>query len=44
MKPDNEKISDYLNHLAVEKALAQNTLDSYRRDLLGFQTFLNSNG
>lgn len=44
MKPDNEKISNYLNHLAVEKALAQNTLDSYRRDLLGYQTFLNSNG
>jgi integrase/recombinase XerD len=40
MKTDNERISEYLSHLAVEKALASNTLSSYSRDLHRFQEFL----
>ena len=40
MKTDNERISEYLSHLAVEKALASNTLISYSRDLHRFQEFL----
>jgi integrase/recombinase XerD len=40
MKTDNERISEYLSHLAVEKALASNPLISYSRDLHRFQEFL----
>ncbi len=42
MKTDNDRISEYLSHLAVEKALASNTLSSYSRDLERFQEFLES--
>lgn len=31
---------EYLNHLAVERNLAKNTLDAYRRDLEGYRDFL----
>lgn len=43
MKTDSERIDEYLNHLAVEKALAKNTLQAYRRDLSKFQEFLEIN-
>jgi len=43
MKTDNERISEYLSHLAVEKALANNTLNSYSRDLHRFLEFLELN-
>lgn len=35
-----EAIEDYLNFLAVEKALAENTLSAYARDLKDFEGFL----
>ncbi|MEI8066086.1 MAG: site-specific tyrosine recombinase XerD [Actinomycetes bacterium] len=42
MKADNDRISEYLSHLAVEKALASNTLSSYSRDLVRFCEFLDA--
>lgn len=35
-------IKEYLHYLAVEKGLARNTLDAYRRDLASFHNFLRS--
>lgn len=43
MKSDNEKVTEYLNHLTVEKGLAKNTLLSYRRDLERFLKYLAEN-
>ena len=43
MKSDNEKVTEYLNHLSVEKGLAKNTLLSYRRDLERFLKYLAEN-
>ncbi len=43
MKSDNEKVTEYLNHLTVEKGLAKNTLISYRRDLERFLKYLAEN-
>jgi integrase/recombinase XerD len=34
-------ISEYLDYLEIEKGLAQNTLDAYRRDLIDFFNFCN---
>jgi integrase/recombinase XerD len=34
--------TNYLNHLRIERALAQNTISSYQRDLLKFSQFLES--
>jgi integrase/recombinase XerD len=34
--------SQYLNYLRLEKGLAENTLQAYRRDLAKFEVFLNS--
>ena len=38
------EISGYLQHMAVERGLAVNTLDAYRRDLLRYARFLASRG
>ncbi len=35
-----EELEDYLNFLAVEKGLSENTLYSYARDLMDFEQFL----
>lgn len=40
MKSDSERFSEYLNYLAVEKALAKNTLLAYQRDISLFMEFL----
>ena len=37
-------VAAYLDHLAVERGLAANTLSSYRRDLLRYQEFLAATG
>jgi integrase/recombinase XerD len=52
MAPDEEAlppalaavISDYLDHLAVERGTSANTLDSYTRDLRRYGTYLASRG
>ncbi len=36
-----ETISQYLEYLEIEKGLAQNTIDSYRRDLYEFASYSN---
>ncbi|MCC3283632.1 site-specific tyrosine recombinase XerD [Arthrobacter sp. zg-Y324] len=36
-------IGAYLQHMAVERGLAQNTVDAYRRDLVRYARFLASN-
>jgi integrase/recombinase XerD len=36
-------IRDFLNHLEVERGLARNTVDSYRRDLRKYASFLKDN-
>ena len=36
----NDQIEEFLNYLAVERGLAQNTLLAYRRDLLKYAAFL----
>jgi integrase/recombinase XerD len=37
-------IADYLQHMAVERGLAANTLSAYRRDLLRYARFLHGRG
>jgi integrase/recombinase XerD len=37
-------VRGYLDHLAVERGLSQNTLSSYRRDLRRYVAFLEANG
>jgi integrase/recombinase XerD len=37
-------VRGYLDHLAVERGLSQNTLSSYRRDLRRYTAFLEANG
>jgi integrase/recombinase XerD len=37
-------VRGYLDHLAVERGLSQNTLSSYRRDLRRYAAFLEANG
>jgi integrase/recombinase XerD len=38
------RVSEYLNHLAVEKALSKNTLTAYRNDLNKYGEYLTLNG
>ncbi|MDY3049928.1 MAG: site-specific tyrosine recombinase XerD [Rothia sp. (in: high G+C Gram-positive bacteria)] len=42
--PLEQGIEAYLNHLGIERGLAQNTLISYRRDLKRYQAFLKDQG
>lgn len=37
-------IASYLQHMAVERGLARNTVDAYRRDLLRYARFLSAHG
>jgi len=39
-----EILSEFLNHLRVERGLAANTVESYRYDLLRFQDYLKEKG
>ncbi len=39
-----DQVSSYLAHLAVERGVAENTLTSYRRDLLRYTEYLASRG
>lgn len=43
-KTDQEKVSEYLNYLVVEKALSENTIQAYSRDLQRFLAYLRLNG
>lgn len=40
---DRSSIEIFLNHCAIERGLAKNTLSSYRRDLEKFLSYLNQN-
>lgn len=42
--PAGRAIGSYLQHMAVERGLAVNTLDAYRRDLLRYARFLSTRG
>ena len=42
--PAGRAIGTYLQHMAVERGLAVNTLDAYRRDLLRYARFLSARG
>jgi integrase/recombinase XerD len=42
--PDSLEVRDYLDHLRVERRLADHTLESYRRDLQSLARFAESEG
>ena len=42
--PMTAAVGQYLDHLAVERGLARNSLASYRRDLSRYLDFLNEVG
>ncbi|MFS3130328.1 site-specific tyrosine recombinase XerD [Nocardioides sp. Bht2] len=44
MSPLTRQLRTYLDHLSVERGLADNTLTSYRRDLRRYQAFLIEHG
>ena len=37
-------LKDYIYYVSVEKGLAKNTLESYRRDLSGYLSYLQQSG
>jgi len=39
---NNEEIEKFLNYLASQKGLSKNTISAYKKDLLKFQEYLNS--
>ncbi|MEI6648798.1 MAG: site-specific tyrosine recombinase [Actinomycetes bacterium] len=44
MKSDSERLTEYINYLTVEKALARNTILAYQRDLQLLQEYLDFSG
>ncbi|MGH2529247.1 MAG: site-specific integrase, partial [Actinomycetota bacterium] len=38
------QIQRFLDHLSVERGLSSNTISAYRRDLAGYEDFLESRG
>ncbi len=44
MPARNARIETYLSHLAVERRLAGNTVENYRRDLLAFSAWMRTKG
>ncbi|MFW0183103.1 site-specific tyrosine recombinase XerD [Rothia sp. CCM 9417] len=44
LTPLDQAVEAYLNHLAIERGLAANTLASYRRDLIRYSVYLDSVG
>jgi len=44
MPPMDILIDRYLNYLLVEKGLSRTTLESYSRDLVGYQEFMQDSG
>ena len=37
---DNEAIEEFITHITSEKGYSLNTIESYKRDILEFQSFL----
>jgi len=44
MEIEQTRFADFLTYLAVEKGLSKNTLSAYRRDLVKFEQFAETNG
>jgi integrase/recombinase XerD len=42
--PFDAQVSRFLDHLSVERGVARNTLEAYRRDLAKYRTFLRERG